>query len=110
VIANRIRRNTLIYQALIRFLHTLGIPIVATLRDSQNYVRAAEFGLGVHEMKTYVAQDDVEQWEPLIAWLARPPTGAPSTGTAPAGAGQPPGGADPPQTAEVSPPTAEAVA
>ena len=69
VIANRVRRNTLIYQALIRFLHTLGIPIVATIRDSQNYVRAAELGVGVHEMKNYVAQDDVEQWLPLIDWL-----------------------------------------
>ena len=46
VIANRVRRNTLTYQSLIRFLHTLGIPIVATLRDSQNYVRAAELGVG----------------------------------------------------------------
>ena len=56
VIANRIRRNTLTYQALIRFLQTLGIPIVATIRDSQNYLRAAEQGIGVHEMKSYVAQ------------------------------------------------------
>jgi chromosome partitioning protein len=47
VIANRVRRNTLAYQALIRFLHTLNIPIVATLRDSQNYVRAVELGLGI---------------------------------------------------------------
>ena len=30
VIANRVRRNTLMYQSLIRFLQTLGIPIVAT--------------------------------------------------------------------------------
>ncbi len=72
VIANRIRRNTLTYQSLIRFLHTLGIPIVATIRDSQNYVRAAELGVGVHEMKSYVAQDDVEQWLPLVEWLKRP--------------------------------------
>jgi chromosome partitioning protein len=75
VIANRVRRNTLIYQSLIRFLHTLGIPIVATLRDSQNYVRAAELGVGVHEMKSYVAHDDVEQWAPLVEWLARPRPG-----------------------------------
>src|SRR2546430_17455520 len=61
VIANRIRRNTLTYQALIRFLHTLGIPIVATIRDSQNYVRGAELGIGVHEMKSYVAQEDVDR-------------------------------------------------
>jgi chromosome partitioning protein len=72
VIANRIRRNTLTYQSLIRFLHTLGIPIVATIRDSQNYLRAAELGVGVHEMKSYVAHDDVEQWLPLVQWLARP--------------------------------------
>jgi len=72
VVANRIRRNTLTYQALIRFLQTLGIPIVATIRDSQNYARAAEEGVGVHEMKSYVARQDVEQWEPLIQWLDRP--------------------------------------
>jgi chromosome partitioning protein len=72
VIANRIRRNTLIYQALIRFLHTLGVPIVATLRDSQNYVRAAQLGVGVHEMKNYVVQEDVEQWAPLTEWLETP--------------------------------------
>ncbi len=92
VIANRIRRNTLTYQALIRFLHTLGIPIVATIRDSQNYARAAELGVGVHEMKSYVARDDVEQWLPLIAWLSRtkaaaapPAAPAPATGQAPGG-------------------------
>jgi chromosome partitioning protein len=50
----------------------LGIPIITTIRDSQNYVRAAELGIGVHEMKTYVAREDVEQWEPLINWLEKP--------------------------------------
>src|SRR6195256_5350009 len=72
VIANRIRRNTLTYQSLIRFLQTLGIPIITTIRDSQNYVRAAELGMGVHEMKTYIAREDVEQWTPLIQWLGQP--------------------------------------
>ena len=51
VIANRVRRNTIIYQSLMRFLETLRIPVIATLRDSQNYVRAAEQGVGLHEMK-----------------------------------------------------------
>lgn len=79
VIANRVRRNTLTFQSLIRFLQTLGIPIVATIRDSQNYARSAEFGLGVHEMKRYLAREDIEQWESLIAWLgspAEPPSSA----------------------------------
>ena len=89
VIANRVRRNTLMYQSLIRFLHTLGIPIVAIIRDSQNYVRAAEAGIGVHEMKTYVARQDVEQWGPLVSWL----TGEPDSTLSPRGA--PPPGAAP---------------
>jgi chromosome partitioning protein len=78
VIANRVRRNTLTYQSLIRFLETLGIPIVATISDSLNYVRAAEMGIGVHEMKSYLAHQDQEEWAPLIEWLERPP-GAAST-------------------------------
>ena len=89
VIANRVRRNTLMYQSLIRFLHTLGIPIVAIFRDSQNYVRAAEAGLGVHEMKSYVARPDVEQWAPLVSWL----TGVPDEALAPRG-GSPQGGTE----------------
>jgi chromosome partitioning protein len=84
VIANRVRRNTLTYQALIRFLHTLRIPIVGTIRDSQNYVRAAELGVGVHEMKGQVASEDVEQWTPLIQWLARPAGGSRGTAAGPA--------------------------
>lgn len=90
VIANRVRRNTLMYEALIRFLHTLGIPIVAIIRDSQNYVRAAELGIGVHEMKSYVAQQDVEQWGPLVTWL----TGAPDSTLSPRGS--PPAGTEEP--------------
>jgi chromosome partitioning protein len=123
VIANRIRRNTLTYQSLMRFLHTLGIPIVAAIRDSQNYVRAAELGVGVHEMKSYVARDDVEQWLPLVEWLMRPrgrqaaPPGTASqgavdaaaqgsdgaAGSGPAGGGAGPAAAAPPAgTAEAA--------
>ena len=75
IIANRVRRNTLMYQSLTRFLGTLDIPIIATLRDSQNYVRAAEHGLGIHEMKHYQVSEDIQSWERLLAWLDEP-TGA----------------------------------
>jgi chromosome partitioning protein len=69
VVANRVKKNTLIYQSLMRFLETLRIPVIATIRDSQNYVRAAELGIGIHEMKPYLVAQDVEQWQPLLAWL-----------------------------------------
>jgi chromosome partitioning protein len=60
------------YQSLTRFLGTLDIPIVATLRDSQNYVRGAELGLGLHEMRHYQVSEDLESWRPLLAWIDEP--------------------------------------
>jgi chromosome partitioning protein len=69
VIANRVRKNTLMFQALMRFLEKLEIPVIATIRDSQNYVRAAEQGIGIHEMKSYTVKEDLAQWETVLAWL-----------------------------------------
>ena len=76
IIANRVRRNTRMYQSLTRFLGTLDIPIIATIRDSQNYVRGAELGLGLHEMKHYQVSEDLEAWAPMLAWLDEPLTRA----------------------------------
>jgi chromosome partitioning protein len=73
VIANRVKRHTVMYRSLMKFLETLEIPVIATLRDSQNYVRAAETGMGLFEMKPYLVRDDAEQWLPLIGWLAQRP-------------------------------------
>ena len=73
VIAKRVRRNTLVYGALTRFLETLDVPIVATLRDSQNYLRGAELGLGLHEMKQHQVAEDLQQWRSLLDWLELPP-------------------------------------
>jgi chromosome partitioning protein len=52
-----------------RFLETLRIPVIATLRDSQNYVRAAEQGVGLYEMKKQLVEQDLKDWEPLVGWL-----------------------------------------
>lgn len=69
VVANRVRENTLIFKDLERFLSTLKLPLVATLRDSQNYIRAAEQGLGIHELEGSRTAPDRERWSPLVAWL-----------------------------------------
>jgi chromosome partitioning protein len=71
VIANRVKMNTLIYKSLLRFLETLQIPVIATLRDSQNYIRAAETGVGLFEMSAVTVREDLEQWLPLVGWIAQ---------------------------------------
>ena len=71
VVANRVKRNTLVFRSLMRFLEALRIPVVAVLRDSQNYIRAAETGLGLHEMKGARFRIDQANWESLIEWIER---------------------------------------
>jgi chromosome partitioning protein len=70
VVANRVREHTLIYQSLERFLYSLKIPFLTSLRDSQNYIRAAENGVGIFELPPSQAGHDVEQWQPIVTWLA----------------------------------------
>lgn len=69
VIANRTRKNTKSLAKLMRFLDSLGIPIIAVLRDSQNFVYAAEQGIGIHEMQPSRVRKDVEQIERIVTWL-----------------------------------------
>lgn len=69
VVANRVRENTVIYQRLKRFLSSLEMPFAATLRETQNYIWAAQRGLGVFDMVPSSVATDVAQWAKLIAWI-----------------------------------------
>lgn len=69
VVANRTRKNTKSFGKLMRFLDSLGIPIIAVLRDSQNFVHAAEEGIGICEMQPYKVRKDIEELEKIITWL-----------------------------------------
>ena len=69
VVANRVKKNTLTYRALERFLKTLKLPFITTLRDTQNYVHATERGLGIHEMWDKRTDIDKAQWRSLTRWL-----------------------------------------
>lgn len=71
VIANRVKKQTLIYKSLMKFLEKMQIPVVTTLRDSQVYIRSAESGCGVFEMKPNLVREDLEHWLPLVGWLAQ---------------------------------------
>jgi len=69
VVANRVKKNTLTYKSLERFLKTLKLPFITTLRDTQNYVHAAERGIGLFEMWDKRTDSDKAQWRPLVRWL-----------------------------------------
>jgi chromosome partitioning protein len=70
LIANRCRENYNIYHQLDSYLRKVRkAPFLSVLRETQNYVRAAERGLGVFELAPYMARKDLDQWDPIIRWL-----------------------------------------
>ena len=71
IVANRTRQNNRSYQMLMRFLTSLRIPLIAVLRDSQNYVQAASQGIGICEMPAYKVDKDIGQMNLIIDWLDR---------------------------------------
>ena len=69
IVANRVRARTRSYERLMRFLTSLRIPLIATFRDSQNFVYAAANGIGVCELPSYRARQDVPQIERVMSWI-----------------------------------------
>ena len=71
VIANRTRKNTKSLAMLMRVLNGFETPTIAVLRDSQNFVRAADQGLGIYEMPHHKVMQDLEQLDQVIDWIDR---------------------------------------
>lgn len=69
VVANRVRENTRIYHQLEEYLGHLDIPFITHLRESQNYIRSAESGLGIFELAPSLVWQDVAQWDGIFEWL-----------------------------------------
>jgi len=69
IVANRVRQNTRSWQRLTRFLTSLQIPMIAALRDTQNYVQAAAQGIGIFEMPDYKIRNDIEPMRAITTWL-----------------------------------------
>lgn len=69
IVASRVRSRTRSYERLMRFLTSLRIPMIAALRDSQNYVHAAAAGIGICELPAYRVKQDISQIERILSWL-----------------------------------------
>jgi len=74
-IANRVRERSPGTEDLEQYLGGLKLPggrrmpFAAMLRNSQNYVHAAERGLGIFEIAPSRAERDLEMWKQLTRWL-----------------------------------------
>ena len=73
VVANRVQKNYHSYGALIGFLQKLDVQLVGALRNSQNYVKAADTGVGIFEMNLSEVKNDMKEWEPILHWVEGKP-------------------------------------
>ncbi len=61
--------STEINQTLTGFLKGMKIPLIAGIRDSDNYLNADARGLGIFELDSSEVRHDLDTWKPLIQWL-----------------------------------------
>jgi chromosome partitioning protein len=68
VVGMRVDARTRAAAELERFLQDTGLPVIAHLRDTQNYVQAAAHGMTIFDLPPSRAAQDWEQWAPLLRW------------------------------------------
>lgn len=70
VVANRVRNSSSsVYASLERFLNSLKLPFLTSIHDSENYLHAAEQGLGVFEMDGAATIAERKELMPILNWL-----------------------------------------
>ena len=69
LVANRVRTNTSYFKVLTSFLEQVNMPLLASIRDTQNYIRAMDRGVSIFDLPpSRVARDQLE-WGSVINWL-----------------------------------------
>jgi chromosome partitioning protein len=71
LVGMRVREHTIANEQLQHYLSTVPVPVVAWLRDTQNYVHLAARGLTLWDVAPSRVERDLEQWQPLAAWIGR---------------------------------------
>jgi chromosome partitioning protein len=69
LVGMRVREHTKANEQLHHYLATVPVPVVAWLRDTQNYVQLAARGLTLWDVAPSRVERDIEQWAPLARWM-----------------------------------------
>ena len=69
IVGMRTREGTISTDQLRSFLGGVEVPLLGFLRDTQNYVHLAAHGLTLWDVASSRFERDLEQWQPLVAWL-----------------------------------------
>lgn len=71
LVGMRVREGTRASEQLQHYVQGQQLPLVALLRDTQNYVQLAARGLTLWDLAPSRVERDLAQWQPLLAWLGQ---------------------------------------
>ncbi len=71
VVGMRMDARTHAAAALENFLAGLDLPVLAYLRDTQTYVKAAFEGKSLFDLPPHLSMRELEQWEYMLDWLEK---------------------------------------
>jgi chromosome partitioning protein len=69
VVGMRTREGTISTDQLRTFLQGVRVPLLAFLRDTQNYVHLAAHGLTLWDVASTRFSGDRDQWAPIVTWV-----------------------------------------
>lgn len=69
LVAMRVREHTIAVDRLHEYVAMTGVPLVASLRETQNYVHLAAHGLTLWDVAPGRVERDLTQWMPLAQWV-----------------------------------------
>jgi len=71
MVGMRVNERTLAADQLQKFVASLEVPLVGSLRLTQNYVYLAAHGLSLFDIPPAKVTRDLEQWQSVCQWLER---------------------------------------
>ena len=69
LVANRVRINTNYHKILTTFLAKVNMPLITSIRETENYNKAMENGISIFDLPKSRVKTDLRQWQPLLDWL-----------------------------------------
>ncbi|MFZ6845404.1 AAA family ATPase [Undibacterium sp. RuTC16W] len=71
VLGMRVNARSRAADQLAHYVGQLGLPVLAYLRDTQNYIQLAAHGATLWDVAPSRVEKDVAQWQDILAWIER---------------------------------------
>ena len=72
IVGMRVDARTIAADKLNGFVQSTGLPMIGTLRDTQNFIHLAAQGLSIFDVAPAKVEQDLAQWQPIAQWLDQP--------------------------------------